>query len=90
MSPSTSSRPRAYAVGDLARIAGSTPPFEEGERINGYLTIRPGTVYLGNVEWWRYTANPRELYCTICDCSVTNYYMAIDHHVQQRHASHQV
>ena len=83
---SVSERQRAWAVGDLERISGSKPPFEKGERVNGYLTIHPGTVYLGKVEWWQYTENPRELHCTVCDCTVTNYYMAISHHVQRRHS----
>ena len=83
--PIAEHRQRAWTVGDLARINGSKAPFEDGERVNGYLTIRPGTIYLGKVEWWRHTEDPRVLHCTVCDGPVTNYYLAVNRHVQERH-----
>ena len=87
MSPGAQHR---WAVGDLARIHGGAPPFAEGERAGGRLTIRPGTIYLGEVEWWRYTDDPRVLFCTLCARRVTNYYLAIDHHVREHHAPDQI
>jgi hypothetical protein len=77
---------RAYAIGDLARVSGREPPYEEGELVDGNLTIRPGTIYLGTVRWWQYTEDPKQLYCTICRTSVTNYYLAISEHVATAHA----
>ena len=83
--PPPAHRQRAYAVGDLARVQGSAPPYADGERVEGHLTIPPGTIYLGRQQWWRPTDDPRFLHCTLCDCPVTNYYLAIDRHVQERH-----
>ena len=79
--------PRSWTVGDLARISGSAPPFEDGARVDGCLTIPPGTIYLGAVKWWRLASDPRRLHCTICDCALTNDYRAIDQHVRQRHGA---
>ena len=80
----------AYAIGDLSRIHGNALPFGEDERFEGYFTIKPGTIYLGQVRWWEYTDDPKVIFCTICHQQVTNYYLAIDHHVQECHKPDQI
>ena len=80
----------SWAIGDLSRFHGSAPPFRADEVVGGRMTIAPGTIYLGKVRWWRYTDEPRVLWCDLCQCKVTNYYLAIDHHVQEGHRPDQI
>jgi hypothetical protein len=80
----------AYTIGDLARISGNAPPFAEDELSEGCLTIKPGTIYLGRVRWWQYTDDPKVIFCIICQQQVTNYYLAIDRHVQKCHTPDQI
>jgi hypothetical protein len=80
----------AYAIGDLARINGRVPPFTDDEVFEGHLTIKPGTIYLGRVRWWQYTDDPKVIYCTLCQQQVTNYPLAIDHHVRDCHKPDQI
>ncbi len=79
-----------YTACDLARISGNAPPFAEGDMSDGCLTIKPGTIYLGQVRWWEYTDDLKVIFCTICERYVANFYLAIDYHVQTCHTPDQI
>lgn len=72
------------AIGDLARMSGAAP-FERDELVDGYLTIAPGTIYLGEERWWDYTDDPKQLFCRVCKVTVGNHYLPITTHVREKH-----
>jgi len=78
------------AIGDLARQNGNAPPYEIDERVLGYMTISPHTLYLGRVKWWEYTEDEKVIFCTICKTKVSNYYLGIDRHVHEFHTEDQI
>jgi hypothetical protein len=45
---------------------------------------------LERVRWWEYTDDPKVLFCSICQRRVTNYFLAIDHHVRTHHTAGQI